>query len=119
MLPKHTAPNIRIDELGRWRNWLLQFFILGKNLGALGEAGAIVTNDLELADKIRVLRDHGQNPEIPSCRGRLELPNGCKFRAHVLQSSLRYLDRGNELRRTHAARYNSVFKEVERNHSSA
>src|SRR5438105_11718011 len=35
-------------------------FYPGKNLGALGEAGAIVTNNLKLADKIRMLRDHGQ-----------------------------------------------------------
>jgi dTDP-4-amino-4,6-dideoxygalactose transaminase len=35
-------------------------FYPGKNLGAFGEAGAVVTNNSELRDKIRVLRDHGQ-----------------------------------------------------------
>ena len=35
-------------------------FYPGKNLGALGEAGAVVTNDRELQKKIRILRDHGQ-----------------------------------------------------------
>src|SRR5438067_6407044 len=39
-------------------------FYPGKNLGALGEAGAIVTNSLELADKIRGLRDHGQTRKL-------------------------------------------------------
>src|SRR5207237_5223763 len=35
-------------------------FYPGKNLGAFGEAGAVITNDPEMAEKIRVLRDHGQ-----------------------------------------------------------
>ena len=35
-------------------------FYPGKNLGAFGEAGAVVTNSRELQEKIRILRDHGQ-----------------------------------------------------------
>jgi dTDP-4-amino-4,6-dideoxygalactose transaminase len=87
-------------------------FYPGKNLGALGEAGAIVTNDLELADKIRVLRDHGQTRKyhhaVVGWNCRMDAIQGA-----CLAIKLRYLDRGNELRRTHAARYNSAFKEVE------
>src|SRR6266403_6015672 len=87
-------------------------FYPGKNLGALGEAGAIITNDLELADKIRVLRDHGQTRQyhhaLVGWNCRMDAIQGA-----CLAIKLRHLDRGNELRRTYAARYNMAFKEVE------
>jgi len=87
-------------------------FYPGKNLGALGEAGAIVTNELELADKIRVLRDHGQTRKyhhtMVGWNCRMDAIQGA-----CLAIKLRYLEHGNELRRTHAARYNAAFKEVE------
>ncbi|PYL74826.1 MAG: hypothetical protein DMF27_13745, partial [Verrucomicrobia bacterium] len=87
-------------------------FYPGKNLGALGEAGAIVTNNLELADKIRVLRDHGQarkyHHTMVGWNCRMDAIQGA-----CLAIKLRHLDRGNDLRRTHAARYSAAFKEVE------
>ena len=87
-------------------------FYPGKNLGALGEAGAIVTNNLELADKIRILRDHGQ------ARKYRHTMIGWNCRMDAIQAAclaikLRHLDRGNELRRTHAAQYSSAFKQLE------
>jgi dTDP-4-amino-4,6-dideoxygalactose transaminase len=87
-------------------------FYPGKNLGALGEAGAIVTNNLELADKIRVLRDHGQ------ARKYRHTMVGWNCRMDAIQGAclaikLRHLDRNNELRRAHAARYSSAFKQLE------
>ena len=51
-------------------------FYPGKNLGAFGEAGAVVTSNAELQEKIRILRDHGQSPQISSHDGRVELPDG-------------------------------------------
>ena len=87
-------------------------FYPGKNLGALGEAGAVVTNRLRLADKIRVLRDHGQTRKyhhtVVGWNCRMDA-----IQAACLAIKLRHLERGNDLRRTHAGRYSSAFKDVE------
>jgi dTDP-4-amino-4,6-dideoxygalactose transaminase len=84
-------------------------FYPGKNLGALGEAGAVVTNNLELRDKIRILRDHGQ------VRKYQHTMIGWNCRMDAIQGAclaikLRHLQRGNELRRKHAQRYNEGFQ---------
>src|SRR5438874_4016967 len=83
-------------------------FYPGKNLGALGEAGAVVTNNTELRDKIRSLRDHGQ------VRKYQHTMIGWNCRMDAIQGAcltieLRHLERGNELRRKHAQRYNERF----------
>ena len=87
-------------------------FYPGKNLGALGEAGAIVTNNLELADKIRILRDHGQarkyHHTVVGWNCRMDAIQGA-----CLAIKLKHLERGNELRRAHAARYTAAFNAVE------
>ena len=51
-------------------------FYPGKNLGACGEAGAVTTNDPDVADKIKMLRDHGQVEEVPPRRRRLQRTAG-------------------------------------------
>jgi dTDP-4-amino-4,6-dideoxygalactose transaminase len=71
----------------------------------LGEAGAVVTNNTELRDKIRILRDHGQ------VRKYQHAMVGWNCRMDAIQGAcltikLRHLERGNELRRKHALRYN-------------
>ena len=79
-------------------------FYPGKNLGALGEAGAVVTRDPELAARIRVLRDHGQNRKnLHSVVGWNCRMDG--IQAAVLELKLRNLDRNNQLRRQHAESY--------------
>src|SRR3712207_3972701 len=79
-------------------------FYPGKNLGALGEAGAVVTNNTELNEKIRTLRDHGQvrkyHHTMIGWNSRMDGIQGA-----ALQVKLRHLARGNALRRRHAARY--------------
>jgi dTDP-4-amino-4,6-dideoxygalactose transaminase len=84
-------------------------FYPGKNLGAYGEAGAVVTDDAEVARMVRMLRDHGSerkyHHEMIGYNFRLEGIQGA-----VLNVKLRYLDRWNELRREHAARYNELLR---------
>jgi len=87
-------------------------FYPGKNLGAFGEAGAIVTDNVELQEKIRILRDHGQ---VRKYRHTM-IGWNCRMdgiQAAVLSVKLQYLERGNLLRRVHALQYNRAFQGVE------
>jgi len=87
-------------------------FYPGKNLGAYGEGGAVVTNDASVARRVRMLRDHGSerkyHHEIIGYNFRLEGMQGA-----VLALKLRHLDRWNELRRAHAARYRKLLAPLE------
>jgi len=83
-------------------------FYPGKNLGACGEAGAVTTNDEELARKIRMLRDHGQAQkyyhDIEGYNGRLDA-----IQAGILRIKLRHLAAWNEERRASASRYQKLL----------
>jgi dTDP-4-amino-4,6-dideoxygalactose transaminase len=87
-------------------------FYPGKNLGALGEAGAVVTKDPDLAKKIQVLRDHGQAKKyhhtVVGWNGRMDGIQG-----GALSVKLKHLPRFNEARRSHAARYREALADVE------
>jgi dTDP-4-amino-4,6-dideoxygalactose transaminase len=87
-------------------------FYPGKNLGALGEAGAVVTNNFELQEKIRILRDHGQvrkyHHTTVGWNCRMDGIQGA-----VLDVKLKYLQRGNERRRAHAQQYNEALGGIE------
>jgi dTDP-4-amino-4,6-dideoxygalactose transaminase len=79
-------------------------FYPGKNLGACGEGGAVVTNDAALATKIRQLRDWGQETRY------LHVAKGYNYRLDALQAAflsvkLPYLEEWTEARRRHAERY--------------
>jgi dTDP-4-amino-4,6-dideoxygalactose transaminase len=87
-------------------------FYPGKNLGAWGEAGAVVTNDQSVGDRIRVLRDHGQETKYQHyCIGWNARMDG--IQGAVLQVKLRNLDAGNATRRCHARFYNEYLAECE------
>lgn len=80
-----------------------------KNLGALGDGGAVVTNDSQLATKIRQLRQYGWSQKyqvaIPSGRNsRLD-----EMQAAILRVKLPHLHRWNAQRRSIAKRYNDAF----------
>ena len=83
-------------------------FYPGKNLGAYGDAGAVVTDDAKLADAIRVMRDLGQSRKyehvVIGGNERLDT-----LQAAVLRVKLRRLDAWNELRRSHAAVYTELL----------
>jgi dTDP-4-amino-4,6-dideoxygalactose transaminase len=87
-------------------------FYPGKNLGAFGEAGAVVTNNPELDKKIRILRDHGQvrkyHHEMIGWNCRMDGIQGA-----VLRVKLRHLHNNNERRRSHAAYYNELLEGCE------
>ncbi len=79
-------------------------FYPGKNLGAYGDAGAIVTNNKELAIKARMFANHGRiskyNHEFEGLNSRLD-----GIQAAVLSVKLKHLDEWTKLRRQHAAQY--------------
>jgi dTDP-4-amino-4,6-dideoxygalactose transaminase len=87
-------------------------FYPGKNLGAFGEAGAIVTRDAVLLEKIRILRDHGQTRKYHHTM----VGWNCRMdgiQAAVLRIKLRHLERSNQLRRSHASYYKHAFEGME------
>ena len=87
-------------------------FYPGKNLGACGEAGAVVTRDEQLAQRVRVLRDHGQPKkyihEVIGWNGRMDGLQGA-----ALEVKLKYLPEWTEQRRAHAERYRERLTDVE------
>jgi dTDP-4-amino-4,6-dideoxygalactose transaminase len=83
-------------------------FYPGKNLGACGEAGAVTTNDVDIARKIRMLRDHGQTQkyyhDMEGYNGRLD-----SIQAGILDVKLRHLTTWNVKRRECALRYQELL----------
>jgi dTDP-4-amino-4,6-dideoxygalactose transaminase len=85
-------------------------FYPSKNLGAYGDGGALTTDDRELAERIRILRNLGQSSKYTHVaegwNERLDT-----IQASVLRVKLRYLDRWNALRRRHATAYGDALRD--------
>lgn len=84
-----------------------------KNLGALGDAGAVTTNSLKIAAKVIMLRDHGQTTKythpIEGYNSRMDA-----IQAAFLRAKLNYLNQWNELRRGRARVYNNLLQGIQR-----
>lgn len=87
-------------------------FFPSKNLGCMGDGGALFTNDDQLAAKINMIRNHGQSNqyiyEVIGVNSRLDT-----IQAAVLEVKLKYLDKYNQARQKAAAFYDEAFKNNE------
>jgi dTDP-4-amino-4,6-dideoxygalactose transaminase len=95
--------------VGSWGDVSCFSFYPGKNLGAFGDAGALITNNDEIAETVCVLRDHGRKSKYEHlCVGynyRLD-----SIQAAVLSVKLKYLPEWTEQRRQLAALYDQLLK---------
>jgi dTDP-4-amino-4,6-dideoxygalactose transaminase len=96
---------------GSWGAAAATSFYPGKNLGAAGDAGAVTTDDPELAHRVRLLAAHGSPSkyvhEVVGMNSRLDT-----VQAVVLRAKLSRLEKWNDLRRQAAARYTEQLAEV-------
>jgi dTDP-4-amino-4,6-dideoxygalactose transaminase len=83
-------------------------FYPGKNLGAYGEAGAVVTDDDQAAARMRALRDHAQGQRYHHDELGFNYRMDA-FQGAILNVKLRYLEEWTESRRALAARYNELL----------
>ena len=91
-------------------------FYPGKNLGACGEGGAVTTDNQDIAQKIRMLRDHGQAQkyyhEFEGYNGRLD-----SIQCGILRIKLKHLSNWNEKRRQNASLYSQLLNTAALQHS--
>ncbi len=96
---------------GSWGHINATSFYPAKNLGALGDAGAITTNDKDLFEKIKVLRNYGSEKkyynEVKGVNSRLD-----ELQAAFLSVKLKYLPKQNQERQRIAAFYDRELKNV-------
>jgi len=87
-------------------------FFPSKNLGCYGDGGALMTNNDELAEKIRMITNHGQNikyyHKVLGCNSRLD-----SIQAGILNIKLKYLDVYSTNRNKMADYYDDKFSEIE------
>ena len=109
---KYTFPNEKIKFTGTMGHIGTTSFYPSKNLGCYGDGGAIFTNDDLLAEKIRMIANHGEkikyHHEIIGCNSRLD-----SIQAEILNVKLKYLDEYNTNRKLMAKKYDLAFAEID------
>jgi dTDP-4-amino-4,6-dideoxygalactose transaminase len=112
-LVEDAAQSIGSEWEGRRSGSMSDFgcfsFFPSKNLGAAGDGGMVVLQSEELAERLRILRDHGSKPKyyhsLVGTNSRLDA-----LQAAILRVKLRHLDRWSEGRARNAALYNGLFE---------
>ena len=108
---KYTFPNEEIKFTGTLGHIGTTSFYPSKNLGCYGDGGAIFTNDNDLADRIRMIVNHGEkikyHHEVIGCNSRLD-----SIQAEILNVKLKHLDDYNSNRQIMANNYNLVFNQI-------
>ena len=98
-------------QVGSWGHINAFSFFPTKNLGGCGDGGAVTTKDPVLADKVRMLKEHGSRQryfhEAIGINSRLDA-----LQAAILQIKLRYLDKWNQQRRQAAQLYTELLTPI-------
>tara|TARA_B100000989_G_scaffold293935_1_gene272102 strand:+ start:233 stop:1354 length:1122 start_codon:yes stop_codon:yes gene_type:complete len=109
---KYTFPNGDNKFTGTLGDIGTTSFYPSKNLGCYGDGGAIFTNNDYLAEKIRMIVNHGEkikyHHEIVGCNSRLD-----SIQAEILNVKLKHLDEYNSNRKIMAKNYDLAFSEIE------
>ncbi len=96
-------------QTGSWGDLGCYSFFPSKNLGCYGDGGMVVTNDDQLAEQVRMLRNHGSkvryHHDIIGYNSRLD-----EMQAAILNVKLRHIERFNQLRRSNAHYYSEKLK---------
>jgi dTDP-4-amino-4,6-dideoxygalactose transaminase len=112
-LIEDAAQSIGSEWEGRRSGSMTDFgcfsFFPSKNLGAAGDGGMVVTQDADLAERVRLLREHGSKPKyfhsLVGTNSRLDA-----LQAAILRVKLRHLDRWSEGRGRNAELYDRLFE---------
>jgi dTDP-4-amino-4,6-dideoxygalactose transaminase len=106
-----TGAKWQNKQVGSWGHLNAFSFFPTKNLGGCGDGGAVTTNDPILADKVRMLKEHGSRQryfhEAIGINSRLDA-----LQAAILQIKLRYLDEWNQQRQQAARLYTELLNPI-------
>jgi dTDP-4-amino-4,6-dideoxygalactose transaminase len=100
--------SIASQKTGTWGSLSIFSFYPTKNLGSMGDAGAVITSDKKLAERLRELREYGWKKryvsEVPGMNTRLD-----ELQAAILRVKLKYLDSENARRKQIARQYSEML----------